>query len=139
MLELLTLVCWAAALGIQALGVGTQQARVVAISIVLPMATAAAPPVVVVVVVMAAQLLALEIKLNNSHGFGLQWLLQLCIFYQANKLFKLCQRSLKKSGQKQWGRRIGEYCKQNDGSLYKNNGQDPTRDHLKNTLIENLS
>lgn len=47
MLELLTLVCWTVALGIQALGVGMQQARVVAITIVVPMATAPAPPVVV--------------------------------------------------------------------------------------------
>ncbi len=55
LLELLTLVCWAAALGIQALGVGTQQARVVvAISIVVPMATAPLPPVVVMVVVVMA-------------------------------------------------------------------------------------
>jgi hypothetical protein len=53
LLELLTLICWAAALGIQALGVGTQQARVVAIPIVVPMATTPPPPVVVVVVMVA--------------------------------------------------------------------------------------
>ncbi len=142
MLELLTLVCWAATLGIQALGVGTQQARVVvAISIVVPMATAAPPLVVVMVlvVVMAAYLLALEIKLNNSHGFGSRWLLQLCIFSQANKLLKLAKGVAQE--QTENARNNGDKGLESAASkpveyYTKENGQDPTRDHLKNTHID---
>jgi hypothetical protein len=78
--------------------------------------------------------------LNTSHGFGLQWLLQLCIFYQANKLLKLAKGVGQEQRQKQWGQkdwRVLTASKQ--WIIIQKNGQDPTRDHLKNTLIENLS
>ncbi len=94
-----------------------------------------------VVVVMAAQLLALEIKLNNSHGFGLQWLLQLCIFYQANKLLKLA----KGVGQEQtetMGTKGLEstYCKQTVDYYYTKEWAKTRQEIIsKNTLIENLS
>jgi hypothetical protein len=60
--------------------------------------------------------------LNNSHGFGLQWLLQLCIFSQANKLCKLAkgvgQEWTETMGTKDW-----RVLQANNGLLYKRMGK----------------